>query len=117
MAKNSDKDRVLERRRMELLHAIKHDASADIVAKRIEALKQAVFGVAKKHNVSYRPFTQFADNHEWQMIVHCWEAMTPEMVVAVVQSWTNGPAYRDVVVVCRDVSQDPNRKEEDGKGA
>ena len=114
MAKNSDKVSVLERRRIELLNAIKHDASADIVAKRIDALKQAVFGVAKKHNVRYRPFTRFADNPEWQMVVRCWDALTPDLVVAIVTSWADRPAYREVLLACRDAADDPTQKTQDG---
>ncbi len=49
MAKNSDKNRVLERRQTELLHAIKHEADTEAIAKRVTALKHAVFGVAKKN--------------------------------------------------------------------
>ena len=114
MAKNSDKDSVLERRRIELLNAIKHDASADMVGKRIAALKQAVFGVAKKNNVTYRPFTRFADNPEWQMVIRCWEALTPDVVVAIVTSWDAHPSYREVVLACRDAADDSTQKAQGG---
>ncbi|WP_144054679.1 hypothetical protein [Rhodopirellula europaea] len=114
MAKNSDKSIVLQRRRIELLNAIKHDASAEFVAKRIDALKQAVFGVAKKHHARYRPFTRFAENSEWQMVVRYWTALTPDSVVAVVTSWPDRPAYKEVLLACRDAADEPTQKTQDG---
>ena len=104
MAKNSDKNRVLERRRIELLHAIKHEANTEAIAKRVTALKHAVFGVAKKHHVTGRPFLKFADNSEWRMVNSCWESFTTDEVISIVSRWAEHPTYKDVVLACRDDS-------------
>ncbi len=103
MAKNSDKNRVLERRRVELLHAIEHQLCPEAVLKRVTALKQAVIGVAKKQHVTHSPFRRIEDNPEWQTVNACWTAFTTDEVVAIVQRWSDRPSYKDVFLACRDV--------------
>lgn len=83
------------------MHAIVHDSGPAAVAKRVEALRKAVFAVAKKHHVFCGPFTKFADNLEWQAVVAFWESRTPEEVIAIVEGWSERPTYRDVLLASR----------------
>ena len=102
MARNSDKNRVLARRRIELLNAVKHGANAEALAKRVTALKNAVFAVAKKHHVRHRPFLKFADNSEWFIVQCCWESFTTDKVILVVSSWGERASYKDILLACGD---------------
>ncbi len=106
MAKDSDKNAVLERRRVELIHAIEHRHDREKITKRIDALKQAVFAVAKKHNVRTRPFTKREDNPEWQMVVRFWDALPLEAVVEIVAKWRDRPGYKEVLIACGNVDDD-----------
>lgn len=113
MAKNSDKNLVLERRRIELLHAIQHEANTEAIAKRVTALKHAVFGVAKKQHVRYHPFLEFADNSEWRMVHRCWESFATDEVISIVSGWAERPSYKDVMLACRDGSDKACPRTED----
>ncbi len=110
MSKNSDKNAVLERRRVELLHAIEHRYDREKVAKRVDALKQAVFAVAKKYNVRASPFRKQEDNAEWQLVVRFWDALPLEVAVDIVKKWRDRPGYKEVLVACRNVDNASVRK-------
>ncbi|EMB17876.1 hypothetical protein RE6C_01391 [Rhodopirellula europaea 6C] len=48
------------------------------------------------------------------MVVRYWTALTPDSVVAVVTSWPDRPAYKEVLLACRDAADEPTQKTQDG---
>lgn len=72
MTKNSDKNGVLDRRRVELLHAIRNEAGTEVVLKRVTALRGVIIGVVKKHHVRHYPFQSFEQNPEWRAVLARW---------------------------------------------
>ena len=101
MAKDSDKLAVLERRRIELLHAIKHELSEEQLLKRVQRVKQAVFAVAKQYHVRGRPFKRFENNLEWQRVERFWESLSSAAVIELVTQWKPGVSYKTILAPCR----------------
>ncbi|MCA9038206.1 MAG: hypothetical protein KDA91_23940 [Planctomycetaceae bacterium] len=100
MAKNSDKNRMLERRRVQLLQAIRIGADHDILEKRVSELLRAVLSVVKKHHTRYYPFQDFDENAEWKAVVDHWTTMKTDDIIAVVSAWREGPCYTQVLHAC-----------------
>lgn len=99
MAKDSDKKRVLEKRRVELLHSIEHDADQEMIQKRVIKLLEAIYAVAKKEQSRIHPFTSEAKNEQLQAIKRGWESLAIEKVVAIVAGWPENPTYREVQAI------------------
>lgn len=100
MAKNSDKNRVLERRRVQLLHAIRNESDHDALEKRVSDLLRAVSSVIKKHHVRYHLFQEFNQNSEWKTVTDRWSRMTTDDVIAIVSKWRERPSYTDILHAC-----------------
>jgi len=102
MAKDSDKNRVLERCRVQLLHAIRNEADQNDIEKRASKLLRAVLGVVKKHHVRYHPFQKLEENAEWKAVTDHWTRMNMDDVIAVVSQWSERPSYTDIFRACAD---------------
>ena len=82
MAKNSDKRAVVEKRRMELLHAIRHDFSEHQILMRVEKLRFAAFKFIKKEFDGRS--SGIPDG-----LIEGWEAMTPDEIIELAKIWRN----------------------------
>ncbi len=100
MAKDSDKNRVLERRRVQLLHAIRNAADHNALEKCVSELLRAVLSVIKKHHVQYHPFQKFDENTEWKAVTDHWTRMKMDDVIAIVSKWRERPSYTEIFGAC-----------------
>ncbi len=92
MAKDSDKLRVLTRRKQELDHAIRHGYPAAAINVRAEKLRAAAFAVLKK----YRDL--FA---HWEALQARWESLTADEIIELSAGWGTRATLRDVRLAAR----------------
>jgi len=90
MAKNSDKRAVVEKRRVELLHAIRGEFSEDQILTRVEKLRFAIFKFIKKE---FNGRSSGAPNG----LVEKWDSMSAERIIVIANSWPKNPTIRNVV--------------------
>jgi hypothetical protein len=95
MAKDSDKRRVLTRRKQELDHAIRHSYSMEAVTLRAEKLRAAALAVLKK----YRSRGGLAGEESLQAR---WEGLSVEEIVELTVGWGPQPTLRDIRLRDRD---------------
>lgn len=90
MAKESNKRRVLNRRKQELDHAIKHKLSASVVVRRAEAIRIAVLAVIKKSADLYSgPIARLFEVRDK------WLQLTTDEIVELARKWPAKPRVRD----------------------
>lgn len=93
---SSDKAQILERRRVELIHAVNSDASDAALEKRVAALKRAVYGFLKKRHVFLNPFQNESKAPQQQAIKRRWEVISTEEVIALVAAWPKNPTHKQL---------------------
>ena len=96
------KNRMLERRRVQLLQAIRSGSDHDVLEKRVSELLRAVLSVIKKHHTRYYPFRDFDKNAEWKAVVDRWTTMTINDIIEIVSTWREGPSYTQILHACDD---------------
>ena len=85
VAKDSDKRRVLARRKQELDHAIRHGYLAETINVRVEKLRAAALAVLKKY-----------PDANWESTRARWEVLTADEIVEISTGWGPQPTLRDV---------------------
>lgn len=100
MAKDLDRLRVLDRRRIELFHAIRHGHSFLAIAKCCERLQQAALAVAKKSLVRRHPFETLNSTEAWQRVEPFWLSLTSAAIIAIAHNWPSRLTFRHVLSVC-----------------
>ncbi|TWT32993.1 hypothetical protein [Blastopirellula retiformator] len=93
---SSDKAQILERRRVELIHAVSSDASDAALEKRVAALKSAIYGFLKKRYVFLHPFQNEAKAPQQQALKSRWESISTEEVIALVATWPKNPTHKQL---------------------
>ncbi len=85
MAKDSNKRRVLDRKKQELDHALRHNYSIEKLHVRAEKLRTAVLAVLKK-------MRSLIDDS----LVERWKGMCVEEVLERAAKWDPHPTWRDI---------------------
>ncbi len=85
MAKDSKKRPVLDRRKKELDHAIKHGLTAEVIARRAEKVRAAAITVIKKERGSFAHVEGAPGNEEWKMLTARWEQLTTAEILELVR--------------------------------
>jgi len=96
MAKDSDKRSVLDRRKKELDHALKHDLAPAAIARRAEKVRAAAIAVTKKYRGAFAHLEGARGHREWKELTEKWEQLTTDEIVELVRQWPPRPAIRDV---------------------
>ena len=91
MAKDSDKQAVLAKRKVELAHAVNHSFSDSIIAKRVEKLRSAALKLLKKE--SHRSLYDSQDNSE---LNKKWDSLTHPEIIEIANKWPDNPSIRDL---------------------
>jgi hypothetical protein len=92
LAKESNKYRVLVRRKQELDHAISHGMPLAALHKRAEKLRAAVVSVLKKRGSSCY---MYHDTY-WTTFQARWEALSVSEVIELASKWCAEPNVRDL---------------------
>jgi hypothetical protein len=87
VAKDSNKLRVLARRKQELDHAIAHGLSSDALHKRAEKLRTAAVAVLKKYR------NAIASSESFQMR---WAELTVDEIIRLSVKWGSQPTLRNI---------------------
>ncbi len=98
MAKDSDKRRVLQRRKQELEHAIKHSYSIERVQTRAEKLRSAAIAVLKKYGGPFVLVEGTRDNSIWIAMQMRWESLLISEIIGLSSRWGTHPTVRDVQI-------------------
>ena len=99
MAKDSDKGRVLVRRKRELDHALNHEFAAAAIARRADKVRAAAIAVIKKNRGPFAHIEGGPGNREWNELKERWEQLTTDEIVELVKHWPPRPAFRDVQLI------------------
>ena len=96
MAKDSDKRAVLNRRKLELDHAINNEFTASAVARRAEKLRAAAIAVAKKYRGDFAHLEDCPGNRDWIKLKEQWEQFTIDEIIEIALNWPERPTVRHV---------------------
>lgn len=99
MAKDSNKRRVLDRRKEELDHALKHDLAPAAIARRAEKVRAAAIAVIKKYRGPFAHVEGGPGNTRWRELEQRWDQLTIDEIVEIVRRWPPRPALRDVYLM------------------
>ena len=98
MAKDSDKGRVLQRRKQELDHALKNAYPLAAVQVRAEKLRAAAIAVLKQHGGPF-PMVEGTWGHTaWTMMRARWEALSIREIIGLSSRWGACPTFRDIQI-------------------
>jgi hypothetical protein len=87
---------VLDRRKQELDHALKHGYSADAVQVRAEKLRAAAIAVLKKHRGAFAHIEGAPGNSTWKSLQASWEGLTVGQIIEITAGWGPRPMLRDL---------------------
>ena len=96
MAKDSNKLRVLARRKQELDHAIAHDCSPAAVQLRAEKLRAAAVAVLKKYRGAFAHVEGAPGHSSWEALQSHWEGLSVDEIIDLSARWGREPTLRDV---------------------
>ena len=96
MAKDSNKRAVLNRRKLELDHAITNEFSASAIVRRAEKLRAAALAVAKKYCGDFAHLEGCPGNRDWIELKTQWEQFTIDEVIEIASHWPEKPTVRHV---------------------
>lgn len=104
MAKDSNKRAVLAKRKLELEHAIRHDFSDSIIAKRVEKVRFAALKLIKKDlgqnytmpldGIPLQP--ESSRYMDWFRLAEKWNSLASSEIVELVKQWPDNPSVRDL---------------------
>jgi hypothetical protein len=96
VAKDSNKLRVLTRRKQELDHAIAHGYSAESLRIRAEKLRVEAIAVLKKYRGDFAHIEGAPGHSIWKSLQTRWEGLTVEEIIERSGGWGPQPTVRDV---------------------
>ena len=96
MAKDSNKRRVLARRKQELDYAIAHGFSPEAVRLRAEKLRAAEVAVLKKYRGPFAHVEGAPGHSTWEAMQARWEGLSVDEMVELSAGWGPEPTLRDV---------------------
>lgn len=96
MAKDSDKRSVLNRRKQELDHALRHGFPPAAVEVRVEKLRAAAIAVLKKNSGPFALVEDGPGNAAWKALRARWEALSVDEIVALTAEWGSQPTVRGI---------------------
>jgi hypothetical protein len=99
MAKDSNKRRVLNRRKEELDHALNHGFKPAVIARRADRLRAAAIAVVKKLRSDFAHVSGAPGNKEWIELTERWERFTTDEIVELAKKWPAIPRLQDVKLV------------------
>lgn len=114
MARNSDKLQLLQRRRLELRHAIEHGMSAEAIANRCEKFKEAAVAVVKKTVVRCHPFRRAENDANFQETFLFWQSLSVPEIIEINNKWPERVNYQDVRRVAHVHLKDGTDRASDG---
>lgn len=94
MAKNSDKQALLEKRRKELIHACTNNFADHIISRRAEKLRLAALGLIKKELGRYEHIKPSNRHDAWQKLVLTWNNITVNQIIELAKTWPEHPTLR-----------------------
>jgi len=98
VAKDSDKRRVLQRRKQELDHALKNAYPLAAVQVRAEKLRAAAIAVLKKHGGPFPLVEGTWGNIAWTTMRARWEALSISEIIGLSSRWGTHPTFRDIQI-------------------
>ena len=98
MAKDSNKNRVLQRRKQELDHALKNAYPPEVVQVRAEKLRAAAIAVLKKYGGPFSQVKGTWNNIAWTTIRARWEALSISEIVGLASRWGTHLKLRDLQI-------------------
>ncbi len=98
MAKDSNKVRVLQRRKQELDHALKNAYPAEALQVRAEKLRSAAIAVLKKYGGPFPMVEGTSGNVAWTTVRARWEALSISEIIGLSSRWGAQPSYRDLQI-------------------
>jgi hypothetical protein len=99
MAKDSDKRRLLNRRKQEIDHALNHGFDAAAIACRADKLRTAAIAVIKKFRSDFAHVSGAPRKKEWIELTERWERFTTDEIVELAKKWEAIPSLQDVQLV------------------
>jgi hypothetical protein len=96
VAKDSDKRRVLIRRKQELDHAIANSYPARALHVRAEKLRAAAIAVLKKYRGAFAHVEGGPGHSAWESFQARWAAMTVDEIIELSAGWGTPPTLCDV---------------------
>ena len=96
MAKDSNKRRVLARRKQELDHAIMHGFTSEALQLRAEKLRSAAVAVLKKYRGAFAHVEGASGHSTWESLQARWEGMKVGEIIELSAQWGSKPTLSDV---------------------
>ena len=111
MAKDSNKSRVLQRRKQELEHALRNAYPLGAVQVRAEKLRAAAIAVLKKCGGPFPMVKGTWGNIAWTTMRARWEALTISEIVGLASRWGTHPTSRDLQIGDDELLRDDSHAE------